>query len=248
MTPAPSFQAQLGLCRIATSSNTFAMASIGEVLLSSLKGGAQDAVVAKSKDGGQKILAVLRRSRRRRGDVMQQLFKIESREEGGISDIVQLYHSSLGLNAVEQKANSCRCQQLLWKVAQRNDWSDEVLLFSEHVVAMATDPNWNFLLQHIVTLCDARQLDLFCVQLTGRVVELSRHRIGCRVLCRIAEQGKHSEAAFRLLSELASDISEHIEHRYSNFVVTKILENFDAFPGMDAALQTCAERSGEQLL
>jgi len=228
--------------------NSFAMASIGEALLSSLKGGAQKDVVAKSKNGGRRILEVLRRSLPRRGDAMQQLFQIQNRVEGGISEVVQLYHSSLGLSAVEQKANSCHCQQLLWRVAQRNDWSDEVLLFSEHVVAMATDPNWNFLLQHIVTLCDGRQLDLFCVQLTGRVVELSRHRIGCRLLCRIAEQGKHSEATFRLLSELASDISEHIEHRYSNFVVTKILENFEDFPGMDAALQTCAERSGEQLL
>ena len=220
------------------------MASIGAVLLSSLKGGDQDAVVFKSTDGGQKILSKLRRSRSRRGEVMQQLFKNQSRMEGGIADIVQLYHSSLGLSSGEQKANSCQCQQLLWKVAQRNDWCDEVLLFSEHVQAMATDPNWNFLLQHIVTLCDARQLDLFCVQLKGRVAELSRNRIGCRVLCRICEQGKHSEAACRLLSELASDISEHIEHRYSNFVVTKILENIENFPGMDAALQTCAERSG----
>lgn len=224
------------------------MASIGEVLLSSLKGGAHADVVAKSKEGGRRILSALRRSRPRRGDVMQQFFKNQSRVEGNISDVVQLYHSSLGLSSVEQKANSCQCQQLLWNVAQNNDWSDEVLLFSEHVFAMATDPNWNFLLQHIVTLCDARQLDLFCVQLTGHVVDLSRHRIGCRVLCRIAEQGKHSEAAFRLLSELASDISEHIEHRYSNFVLTKILENFENFPGMDAALQTCAERSGDYLL
>jgi hypothetical protein len=222
------------------------MASLGEVLLSSLKGGAHADAVAESKQGGRRILSALRRSRLRRGDAMRQLFKNQSRAEHGISDILQLYHSSLGLSAVEQKANSCQCQILLWKVAQRNDWSDEVLLFSEHVVAMATDPNWNFLLQHIVTLCDARQLELFCVQLTGRVVELSRHQIGCRVLCRIAEQGKHSEAAVRLLCELASDISEHIEHRYGNFVVTKILENFEDFPNMDGALQTCAERSGDQ--
>ena len=216
----------------------------GEVLLSVVKRGARTHKAAKGKDEGRTILAVLRRSRSRRSLAVQQLLEIQCPEEGGISDVLQLYHSSLGLSEVEQKCNSCHCQQLLWKVAQRNDWSDEVLLFSEHVVAMAKDPSWNFLLQHIVTLCDARQLDLFCVQLKGRVAELSRNRIGCRVLCRICEQGKHSEAACRLLSELASDISEHIEHRYSNFVVTKILENIENFPGMDAALQTCAERSG----
>ena len=214
-----------------------------EVMLS-LKGRPRKAKASKGNKAGRRILAGLCRSRPRRGFAVQQLFEMQRPDEGGISDILSLYHSSLGLSAVDQKVNSCRCQLLLWKVAQSNDWSDEVLLFSEHVVAMATDPNWNFLLQHIVTLCDARQLDVFCVQLMGRVVELSRHRIGCRVLCRICEQGKHSEAALQLLSELASDISEHIKHRYSNFVVIKILESFEDFPGMGAALQTCAERSG----
>jgi len=196
-------------------------------------------------DEGREILAALHRPGAcTGGSSVEELFEFPCVDKAGIADILQLYHSALGLSECEQKERSCCCQRLLWKVAQRNAWSDEVLLFSDHMVAMATDPHWNFVLQHIVTLCDARQLDLICARLSGRAVELSRHRIGCRVLCRICEQGKFSGAAFRLLTELASDISEHIEHRYSNFVVTKILEHFEDFPGMDAALHSCAARWG----
>lgn len=138
---------------------------------------------------------------------------------------------------------SRRCQQLLWQVAASGGWSDEVLVLGGgDAMQMAVDPHWNFLLQQVVTLCTAGQLEVFCARLSGRVLKLSKDDIGCRLLCRICEQGKFLEAARQLLEELASDISELIVHKYGNFVVVKIMENFVNFPGMEDALLATTQR------
>ena len=234
-----------------------AMASSPILILTSARALPEQAPCTKTKEGrkrirgkkihgsdeGRLILAEINRPRTLgTDDSLLQILKLPCEEKGALVHILQVYLSSLALCNDEQKEISCRCQKLLWRVAARSEWSDEVLLFSDHVMEMAVDPNWNFLLQHIVTLCDIRQLEVVCSRLSGHVCKLARHRIGCRILCRICEQGKFSEATFQLLLELASDISEHITHSFSNFVVVKILENFQDFPGMDAALMSCATR------
>ena len=161
--------------------------------------------------------------------------------EGSMSQLLHVYLSS-PLRG-ENMSASRRCQQLLWQVAASGGWSDEVLLLGGgDAMQMAVDPHWNFLLQQVVTLCTAGQLEVFCARLSGRVLELSMDDIGCRLLCRICEQGKFLEAARQLLEELANDISELIVHKYGNFVVVKIMENFVNFPGMEEALLATAQR------
>ena len=173
------------------------------------------------------------------GERLFELLKRPCWESGSMSQILHVYLSSATLSDGERTSTSRVCQQMLWQLAAAGKGSDEVLVFSDHVVQLATDPHWNFLLQHLVTLCTAAQLEVFCARLSGRALELSKHCIGCRLLCRVCEQGKFLEGARRLLEELANDISELIVHRYGNFVVMKIMENFENFSGVDEALMTC---------
>jgi hypothetical protein len=162
--------------------------------------------------------------------------------ESGMSQLLHVYLSSKTLSEGEKMSTSRRCQQLLWQVAASGGWSDEVLVFGDHVMQMAVDPHWNFFLQQVMTLCTAGQLEVFCARLSGRALELSKDGIGCRLLCRLCEQGKFLEAARQFLEELASDISEVILHKYGNFVAVKIMENFVNFPCMEEALLTCTRR------
>lgn len=158
-----------------------------------------------------------------------------------MAQLLHIYLSSKTRRG-ENMSTSRRCQQLLWQVAASGGWSDEVLVLGEDAAQMAVDPHWNFLLQQVVTLCTAGQLEVFCARLLGRALELSKDDTGCRLLCRICEQGRFLEAAHQLLEELASDISELIVHKYGNFVVVKIMENFVNFPGMEEALLATTQR------
>jgi len=160
----------------------------------------------------------------------------------GMSDILNIYLASTELSEDRNKINSIQCQKMLWRIAQSNQWTDEILIFADHLYSMATDPQWNFLIQHVITLCSRSQLEVFCERLFGRTLDLAKHVIGCRLLCRICEQGRFSMIARRLLQELSGDMSTLIMHRFGNFVVLKILEHFDNFPGVEEAVTLCAQR------
>ena len=163
--------------------------------------------------------------------------------EASARDIRRLVEVSLQESAAQQAHDSRLVQRLLWALAERREWSDEVLLLlSEDAVKLSMDKNWNFMVQHIVTLCDPVQLDVICILLRGHADELARHRIGCRVLCRICEQAHASAGARALLLELACDLSVYVDDENANFVVLKLLENVESFPGMDETLRLCCER------
>jgi len=187
-------------------------------------------------------------TRPRRGHALAVLLQRPCGEPEGadLARILQLYLGATTFDGLAQKQASCDCQKLLWQVAVRNEWTDEALLFSDYILRMVTNLNWNFLAQHLVTLCSPSQLEVFCKRLMGHGCNLAKDIIGCRLLCRICEQGRFSEGALQLLEELVADLPELVAHPYANFVVMKILEAFPAFTGMDAALMQCAVRRGGQ--
>lgn len=216
-------------------------AALGQALLRQLKCG-DDAEVTPATGR-----CVRHRGRKRAGQgvACRRLFQRSCELEASLPLILQIYHAAStnpDLSSRELMANSCLCQTLLWKTAEQNKWSDFVLFFSEPLARMAKHRHWNFLAQLIVTLCDSHQLDVFCTSLFGQACELSQDEMGCRVLVRICEQGRFSEAARRLLEEVASEISERFTHKYSTHVMIKILETFPDFPGMRSALMSCAMR------
>lgn len=107
---------------------------------------------------------------------------------------------------------------------------------------MSVDPHWNFFAQHTVTLCNSHQLACICLSLRGQVDKLARDKIGIRVLSRICEQTFASQEAMELLLEVSEHLLDYVDHENANYVVSKLLENFDSFPGMDEAMQECTSR------
>lgn len=162
--------------------------------------------------------------------------------DADVRKLLQTYEDALLLDDKGQKRAVLQCQWSIWEMVERNRWCDEVLFLSEHALKMAMDKNWNFLIQEIVLLSDCRQLQTICSLLSGHAKELAKDNCGCRLLCRICEQGKGVPGAMELLMELADDLLEYATHCFGNFVVVKILKHFVDFPGMDAALFECIGR------
>jgi len=163
--------------------------------------------------------------------------------EATARDIRQIVAASLQDSDAQQAHDSRLVQRLLWALAERREWSDEILLLlGDDIVELSKDKHWNFVVQHIVTLCDPAQLEVICLLLGGRAAELALHRIGCRVLCRVCEQAHACAGALTLLSELSGDLRAYVEDENANFVVLKLLENVESFPGMDQLLLQCCEQ------
>jgi len=174
--------------------------------------------------------------------VLKQLFPHAQDTKMTIRALWQIYLDSLSQNCAVQKKAALKCQVAMWAMVEQNLWCDEVLLFIDHALHMAKDRNWNFVAQQIVLLCSHHQLEAVCTKLSGHAGELALHESGCRLLCRICERGKDVMRAWELVVELADGLSKYAMHRFGNFVVIKILENFVNFPGMDNALLECVAR------
>ena len=160
-----------------------------------------------------------------------------------VRDLSHIYATSLQASDSQQARDSRLIQRLLWALVENHAWSDDILtLIDKDIVSMSLDKNWNFMVQHIVTLCDPAQLDVICLRLRGQADRLARHRIGCRVLCRVCEQTHTSSGARALLLELSDKLLTYLEDENANFVISKLLENFDYFPGLDEVLFVCAQK------
>ena len=176
------------------------------------------------------------------GTMLKQLFPHVPDTKVTIHALLQVYIDSLPQNCAFQKKAALECQLKLWAMVEQNLWCNEVLLFFDHVLHMAKDRNWNFMAQQIVLLCSHHQLEAVCMKLSGHAGALALHECGCRLLCRICERGKDMTRALELLVELADGLSKYAMHRFGNFVVIKILENFVDFPGINNALLECVTR------
>jgi hypothetical protein len=142
------------------------------------------------------------------------------------------------------KLSSLAAQEELWKLRA---WAQQVSFDFGSALEMALDKDWNFYLQHYLVLCDVRQLTQVCRALQGRVLLLSRHKTGCRVVSRLAEASRAPQgcpgscAAYALLLELQGHLFDLCCHRFGNYVVQKLLECLPNFPMLIETLTGCIE-------
>jgi hypothetical protein len=214
-------------------------------------GGSRSCRRTKQQRGGRRVFSFVRGGR---GDVLLEPETYEGVKSLGqlipkvkdvkleVRNLLQIYVDSRSKNEGLQKHAALECQRTLWDMVERNCWCDEVMLFSDYVLEMAKDMNWNFLAQQIVLLCDGRQLEAICAKLTGQADELAVDVCGCRLLCRICEHGRGVDGVMKLMMELANNLPQYVTNRFANFVVIKIMKNIADFPGMDAALMECVLR------
>lgn len=82
-------------------------------------------------------------------------------------------------------------------------------------------PNGNFVIQKIVTLCEA---DFVAQELLGKAADVAKHRYGCRVACRIVER-RSGEGAVAFISELLERVQDLSQHAFAHHAMQSILEH-----------------------
>lgn len=93
------------------------------------------------------------------------------------------------------------------------------------VLKAMQNPNANHVISKMVQVMPCDRVSFIVEELKGYASTLSRHRYGCRLLCRIIEHlSPRDVAALELLAEVLTDAEELCTHAFGIFVVCHILE------------------------
>jgi len=90
-------------------------------------------------------------------------------------------------------------------------------------------PHANHVLQRIIEVLPCSLRRFISEELRGAGVQVSRHRYGCRVICRLLEQhgdnAGASEVEAALLEEIVEGLSDVFRHEFGRHVACSILEH-----------------------
>jgi len=92
------------------------------------------------------------------------------------------------------------------------------------VVDLYLSPCANYVLTHIVEVMPPAKLGFLQEELTGHVLDASRHQYGCRVLERLIEHWSGHELAW-VVNEVLPEAEELCRHKYGNFVMQHLFEH-----------------------
>jgi len=121
--------------------------------------------------------------------------------------------------------NSCRAMQLALGSAPAKDAAALALGLRGRVRETIQSMHGNYVLQKIIEVVPASVSSFIVEELLGIAAEVSRHRFGCRVLCRLLEHLSPSDQWISaLVNEILRDAVSLCRHTYGNFVVQHILE------------------------
>jgi len=97
--------------------------------------------------------------------------------------------------------------------------------FHGHVADAMESLHGNYVLQKIIQVMPGSSSHFIIEELLGSVGIVARHRLGCRVLCRLLENLKPDGTPFlALVEEILVDIGDLFCHNYGNYVISHILE------------------------
>merc|ERR1712107_246450 len=119
----------------------------------------------------------------------------------------------------------CRVVQLL---LQKADHQDSIGLCTElqgSVWRAITSPHGNYVIQKIIEVLPAPHSRFIVAELLGYGAEVSRHRYGCRVMCRLVEHSSNDLVASQLIHETIQMARELCHHEFAHHVLESILEH-----------------------
>jgi hypothetical protein len=125
----------------------------------------------------------------------------------------------------------CRVVQAALDVASMPEKECFVAEFRNHVGQMIGSPHANFVIQKLIEVLPARTASFVAQELVGFAVEVSKHRFGCRILCRMVEHhsdlhdGMTSASTDDLIDELLLEAHQLIHHSFARHVLELILEH-----------------------
>jgi hypothetical protein len=89
----------------------------------------------------------------------------------------------------------------------------------------AVCPHANYVLQRIIEVLPASSSSFISEELLGMAAEISQHRAGCRVLCRLTEHAQSDACTQTLLEEVLKSVIPLARHAFGHFVIQSVLEH-----------------------
>jgi len=100
-----------------------------------------------------------------------------------------------------------------------------------HVKEATESPHANYVLQKVIEQLSSATSSFIADELLPYAPRFSRHRFGCRIVCRLVEHCSSEESTQRLIEKLLEDPEEALDlckHNFGHHVVQSILEHGDA--------------------
>jgi hypothetical protein len=119
----------------------------------------------------------------------------------------------------------CHLIQLALDVSDQKDGADLALELRGHVLTAIQSKHGNYVVQKIIEVLPTSMASFVVEELSASVLQVARHRYGCRILCRLLEHSATEEGTARLINNLLLDARDLSRHAYGYHVVRCILEH-----------------------
>jgi len=120
----------------------------------------------------------------------------------------------------------CRVVQLALKVADRRCAAALVQELHGAVLEAVASPHANFVIQGVIEQMPMEVVSFIVIEITGKAVQVARHRFGCRILCRLLEHSPSDGTSIHVLvNEILENPLDMCRHTYAHHVVNSILEH-----------------------
>lgn len=122
-------------------------------------------------------------------------------------------------------AEGTRAVQQALQVADLETASELLAELHGHTRGAAESPHANYVIQKIVEVMPPSHGSFVVKELKGVAAELARHRIACRIFCRLVEHSVGGEDFNELMNDLLADALGLSRHQFGHYVIQSVLEH-----------------------
>jgi hypothetical protein len=148
--------------------------------------------------------------------------KIDGYDVSEKHDLVQLHKKHL--RRLSLSKHGSRVVQKIIDVAAGSDRDTIIEELADHVCELYDSPHGNFVISRAIQVFPASRYAFVLSALHSKgFADVSKHKFGCRVVCRLIEHCR-DEQLNEFMGELLENIESLAKHQYGNFVVQTIIE------------------------
>merc|ERR1740121_2094677 len=146
-------------------------------------------------------------------------------EVGGSARRVALEGIRGHVRALSFDSAGCRVVQQAMKVSGADVATGLAKELEGCVKDAAYSPYANYVIQRILEALPHSSTSFVAKELLGVAANVSQHRFGCRILCRLFEHCAKSIAGLAVADELMTDILALSRHEYGHYVLQALVEH-----------------------
>lgn len=122
-------------------------------------------------------------------------------------------------------AEGCRVVQLALQKVDQKDAARICFELHGCVRRAIASPYGNYVIQKVIEIMPSSVSCFVSEEFLGVGAEMSRHRFGCRILCRLLEHASTEPQTVRLINETLAEASSLSRHYFGHHVIESVLEH-----------------------